>query len=655
MSSATTNRMRPLVLLAVGSVVGIAATLAVLSSFNTLTRDSANKHLANSPTPVDEISSPGDKTRSSSSTSSERHTDLGYLRFLVEAPSAFARMEALYSLLLSADEKLLTTLLEQSENIGLETLQHSTQTAIVQRFTAVNPILALSAIDDLPSHRHKSLISAVFGEWTLVDLDEAVAHVKTLEEFKKQAALQGILRSQNRLSQDIKEGIANAFQIDVSDFAKDTSIIAVADEWQELIDDEQPNLGQAAQLIRLAHEWVGRSGLSAIALIDTSLNDSTLKKAVLGSVLQRAMLVDPDSTLQQALEFEDNLRELALETIARAWVSISPQDAMVSISTIEAHRVRRQMLDHFVTAWASIDPKGMFNNFDLIPENLRSQAEEHAIRTIARTTPEDAVKFLADVSDEYLKFDLTMEIATNWADQDTLAALNWVLSEQFSSASLERLVLSTVLSRLAEENAGLALQTALDQPLDLMGLGLEATVIEAMARTDLERAISVLSQVREGWTQSSSYVAVGKALVRNNEIDRAIELAQQLPEENRDLYYNLVVNEWAYSDPKSLVSELENLPSQEAKFTAAMDLTRINVGTNVLTQDQMSFVRRFLPKDYNSDTGRRGAESARYARLNSMRDKDLTDEERAQIQKDFQKMLMEGRYKISRQSSQSLR
>ena len=655
MSSITSKRFRTLGLIAFGSVFGVIATLAVLIGLNTLTGDSTSESKSNISNTTDSRHAGGKSGRSNSAGSSSREQDLGLFLFLVRAPSAFERTDALYSLLQSADEKLMNQLLKQSEKIGSKSLRHSTQAAIVQRLTTIDSKLALTAIDDLPSHRRIPLISTVFGEWSLIDMDAAVTHAKTLEEPRRYAALRGVLEFQDNLPRSTQEEIANSLQIDLSVVEQENSLITLADEWLELLGDEQPNVAQTAQLLRLAHKWVDQAGLNAIAQIETSLEDSNLEKAVLGSLLQRFLLTDPHSTLQQAMEFEGDLRELTLETIARVWASISPQAAVESISSIESHRIRRQMLEQFVTAWANYDPKGMFEKFDLIPENLRSYAEEHAIRAIAKTTPEDAVQFLADVSDEYLKFDLTMELATHWSDQDALAALTWALSEQFSSTSLERQVLNTVIRSLAKENPELALQTALDQPTDLMGLGLEVTVIEEVARIDLERALSMLSQVRDGWTQSSSYVAVGKALVRNSEIDRALELAHQLPEENRDLYYSLVVNEWAYSNPKSLVAELDNLPSAESKFTAAMDLTRMNVGTNVLTKDQMSFVKSFLPKDYNTETGRRGTESARYGRLNSIHTKDLTDEEREQIQRDFQKVLTEGRYRVYRGPSQAIK
>lgn len=649
MSATAANRSRTLGLFTLGSLLGIAITLGVLLGLNAISNGSDTANNTKSTAREGVNYSPGDVKRPNANATIDRERDLGLLKFLNQAPSAFERTEALYSLLLSADETTLTGLLKQSNNIGSEHLQHKTQTAIVQRFAAVDFKLALSTIENLPRDRHNPLIATVFREIALIDFDGAVAHAKTLDETKKYSALQGIFGSRETLSKDRKREVADELQIDLTVFEQSSPTQSFMEEWHALLADERANLAQSADLIRLAHKWVEDSGLEAIAHIDVALHDSILKKAVIGSVLHRALSSDAQATLQQVLHFDDDLRELALETIARAWASIGPEEAMDSIAAIETQRLRRQMLEHFITAWANFDPKEIFEKFDLIPENLRSLAQENAIRTLAKTTPSEAVQYLEDVADELLRFDLTMEIATRWSDKNALEALDWALSLEFSSEPmdrmLERQMLDTVLRSLAAENPELALQTALDQPADRMGLGLEATVIDEVARTDIERAMTMLAQVREGFTQSFAAVAVGKALVDNNETDRALALAEQLSEDFRDMYYNLVVNEWAYSDPKSLVNKLDQLPSTEAKYTAAMDLVRLNVGTNILTKEQMSIVRGFLPKDYNSETGRRGSESAQYARLNSINDKELSDEERTQVQRDFQKLILDGRYR----------
>lgn len=153
MSPITTNRSRTIVLVVTGSVLGIAATLGVLFALNTMKSNSNNASFSPKTSVADANRSHTELKAPSSTSSRTRESDLGLLKFLNLAPSAFERTEALYNLLLSSDSNSLTKLLEQSKNIGSESLQHATQTAIIRRFTTLDPKLALATIDNLSDDR----------------------------------------------------------------------------------------------------------------------------------------------------------------------------------------------------------------------------------------------------------------------------------------------------------------------------------------------------------------------------------------------------------------------------------------------------------------------------------------------------------------------
>ena len=157
MNSASSNRVRTIGLFIGGSVLGIVSTVAVLLGISSLTNNSPKDEIAKTTTQVDANESRSGVEMSRAIGTVDRERELGLLKFLSRAPSAFERTEALYSLLLSADAKMLTNLLRQSNNIGSEHLQHSTQTVIVQRFAAVDPKIALSSIGDLPRERRNPI------------------------------------------------------------------------------------------------------------------------------------------------------------------------------------------------------------------------------------------------------------------------------------------------------------------------------------------------------------------------------------------------------------------------------------------------------------------------------------------------------------------
>lgn len=375
--------------------------------------------------------------------------------------------------------------------------------------------------------------------------------------------------------------------------------------WYETISDDRPNVAQLADLISIANSWMKESGLDVIQEISDSLSDSIVRNAVVKKILHTATQSDPQNALQYALELSDPLREIALSAVASAWTNMNPIQALNYVSTIDSGSVRRQMLEKLVRSWAEHNPKAVLDEIELVPENLRNLGEREALLALARTAPEETVALLNGISDTELKLALTMELASNWSDLNLEAALEWAMSEDVLAKDQ---VLTLILGKLARRDPKLALQTALSQPMDNSLFGLELSVLTEVAAFDLELAVEMLSQVRDGLTKFFSYSAVARRLVRNNQIDRVHDLALGLPEDERGAYYNRVVHQWAVSQPESLVDQLENLPSTEAKYEAAMGLVRRNVGTNVLSKTQMDYVRSFLPEDYNSETGRRGSE-----------------------------------------------
>lgn len=401
------------------------------------------------------------------------------------------------------------------------------------------------------------------------------------------------------------------------------------DVWNELVADELPNVAQLADLVRIAKEWTDETGFEVIQRINDSLTDPIVQNAVIGTIVHHAAQSDAESAMQYALKLSGPVRDLALSAVAAAWVSLNPIQAMNSMSAIKSGSVRRQVLEKLVRAWAEHDPKTVLGDLGQVPESLRKLGEREALLALARTDPEGTVALLQDISDEGLKLSITRELASSWSEIDVHAALEWALSDDIY---FKDQVLALILEKMAREDPNFALQTALSQPIDNALLGLEVSVIGEVAESDLELAVEMLSQVRDGLTKFFSYSTIGKFLARGNDIDRLHSLALELPESEREAYYNQVVHQWAASQPESLVAQLATLPSTDNKYQAAMSLVRRNVGTNVLSNSQMAYVRGFLPEDYNSETGRRNREYVNPG---------LTEEQVEQVREHFRKALQE--------------
>ena len=593
------QKVRTLGFVSLGVIVG--AALSTLVCMVLLSPDThSDSYVVDSPSVTDDENASLSKGLSESSVASmSRIADLDDLS---EIESATERTFNLHGLLMHADESQLNSYLQQSAVMDRSALRDQIQSAVVQRLAESNPQATLKVIAGLPDRQGQQLVATVFGEWSNWDLDGALTGAKTLTESERLAALNGILASRSDLSDSLQQQIAR--QLGHEHFAMQTQSSDTASSsegdprqaWNALVNDAYEDIAQIGSLVQIAQTLVQQNGFEALDWIRDSLVDDTVLDATVRSVLHHVALSDPQAAFLQAQSISRDAQDVALPTIVEMWARSDPLVAMGRISSLKNASQRKKLQTTLLQAWAENDAQDLFDNLEQIPESLRQNAEQEAMLAVARSSPSDAVAYLAELTALDRQQTLALEIAEHWSQQDIYAALDWVLSEQFTNESTKRRALTEVLRNLVDVDPVLALQTALKQPLTKYGRGLEAMVIEQLARTDLERAISLLSQVRDGSTKLHAYISAGRSLVQNGRYVRALRLGQQLSDEQQSAYRHSIMWQWAEADPQSLLASLDDLPSQDAKTQAALGLVMANFRTKALSDDQMKYVSSVLPQ-----------------------------------------------------------
>ena len=592
------NHTKTISLLIGGAIVGSAATLAVVFFLPFFKGDSANNWRAGIPTNI------LDNTSGTTGTS----VAVQDLEDIFQFETDFERKAALFGLLISATEPSLFEYLDQSKEIDSPSLRHSIESAIIQKLTSLNPQVALEQVKTLPTGRQRDLITLIFEEVSLSDLEDAKNLALALDPTLKQAAVRGILRARHKYSDDLMLDIAKALNQEiyaVSYLAKAVAFSAFEDPalaWSYIVFDSQPNLAQTEFLIQVASEWLLQEGISVIDQISESLTDTVVRDAVIMSALHRIAQDDPRAALIEALQLTSDSRELALQTIAEVWARIDPQAALAEIATMESGKTLKLLQESVLTAWAENDPNALLEALALVPEHLRAMAKEEAMLAIARVSPDEAVSFLSELEDDNLRIKLAKEIAKYWSEQDPHAALDWVLNETFTTDVQQAETLMIVLASLAINDPELAFKTARDQPIVLRGAlyrGMEVTVIQHLVETDIDQALAMLSDIRrEGLTVTHAYSEVGRAMIRDGQYDRALALGQRLGENRRRNYNGSLMYQWAMTNPETLFEHLDELPSDQLKDQAAKGLVRYNHETKALSSAQMEHVGSFLPEGY---------------------------------------------------------
>lgn len=533
--------------------------------------------------------------------------------------SDFARTVALHRILIDATPSDLHQLIEQSMEIAPKSRQYSTQEAIFQRYTMINPANALLRIDELPGNRHEPLVSVVFSEWSQLDLDKAVAKARQLEGSKKLAALHGILQSRDDLSEDLRLGIARdigneQFAIDfLTQSQMSESIEDPQSTWNMLVNDDHDDIAQVAMLVEIAQKWVEQSGFSALQEINESLSNWQSRMAILGSVVHRLAQSDPEGLFAEVLNYDNDRGNFIATTLVQAWVGSDPHAALDAVVSVESEGLRRTLLESIVNRWAYSDPHAVLEAIELFPEETRNMGRRTAIIAMARSSPEEAATLMSTVSGNNTRWDVARSIAGSWSRQDVYGALDWVLGSP-DVQSMQNRLLEVVLNELTRVDPQLAMETALQQPISGDQRGLESVVIARLANIDMQKAIEMLSHVRDGQTKSAAYASVGSALARNGDIDKALRLAGSLSEQMQSYYYQSVVNAWGRRDPQDLLASMDRLPSPQVKSRAAMTMLFNSRWQRDLTEEQLDYARSFLTEQDARTMERTRARSGNWQR-----------------------------------------
>lgn len=592
------NHVQTVRLLIAGAIIGSAATLAVVFLLPKFNGEGTTDWRADIPSTTFD----GLATLTGTNVSVEDLADI--LQFETD----FERKAALFGLLEEANETRLIQFFDEAQGFDSVRLRNMSHKLILQKLTSLSPQSALEQVSTLPGSQQEDLISAIFEEMSLSDLNEAKSRALELETTLQQAALRGILNANHKYSHELMLEIAT--QLDQEVFAVNFLAEAIAfsayddpaSAWNQIVFDSEPNLAQTEFLIRVASEWLVQDGISVIDQISESLNDEIVRDAVITSVLHRFAQQDPRAALLEAAKLTGNSRELALRTIAEVWARNDPEAALAGIATMESGKSLNLLQEAVLQAWATHDPIGLLDMLAMVPEHLRAMAKEEAMMAFARISPGESVSFLSDLEDDDLRIKLAKEIATHWSAQDPHTALDWVLNEQFATDVQQAETLMIVLAGLATKDPDLAFQTARDQPIVLRGQyyrGMEVTVIQQLVETNIDKALAMLSDIRsEGLTTAHAFSEVGRAMIRDGQFDRALALGQRLGERGRRNYNGSLMYQWAMTDPETLFDKLETLPSEQLKDQAARGLVRYNGETKALNSEQMERVASYLPEGY---------------------------------------------------------
>ncbi len=516
--------------------------------------------------------------------------------------STLLRKTKLYEFVQKTSETRLTALLRQSADIEESSWRRTTQDSTLRRLTAINPQKALNLASSYPSEERRWMVESVFSEWSLVDLSGAATAGLKLAGVDRDLALRSILLTRTDLPTNRRIAIGRQFARE--EFARrlvleESSLILAEnpeEAWNSAMESERDLLPMFDLLVDIAERWVESDGVSVLGPILVSLEDRYGADALAEQVISAAAQHDPSGTFAQVLVIPNHGE--ALSRLIGNWARSDGIAALNSVTSVEDFKTRRDLILVVMRRWAEHDAESLFESRNLFPPEVLLEVLNLSIGKIARRDSEKAMELVENLRNEgVITWTVENSLVQASATIDPSSTLNWLETRTSAENPYRPVMLRSTIAELARQDPTLAMEAALNQPIDELRGPIEVAVIEIVSNSDIGRAIELLEQVRDEGVRDS-FEHVGRALVEEGRPLEALELAKKMHEEQRDLYYGRILRVWAYSNPEQLLNGLQDLPTDHVRSLAALSLFRINADRPVFNSDQMEYVESQLSQEH---------------------------------------------------------
>ncbi|HUF73397.1 MAG TPA: hypothetical protein VMR74_10910 [Gammaproteobacteria bacterium] len=356
--------------------------------------------------------------------------------------------------------------------------------------------------------------------------------------------------------------------------------------------------------IAVLNAWADLDPDAVLAFLETA--DPALLSTS-GGVFAALARHDADAVLAMVGDLPPSARASARQAVMQSLIDSDPEAALAIFDTMPPGRDRERMLSTIARAYGSEDPQlaiawarslsppspGVLQRVlqgiaavdadlavDLLLEELDGQAAIRPGASFSGSIPFATMSMLssggADVSrlaqalldrnDPQSRALVSSAIGV-WASTDLDAALSWTLA---NADRLDPAALSSLAGRMADEDLDLALNM-LDRIEPAHRLGWIQGVTSQMARTDIARAQSFLSQLRGQPGYDEAYASIVQAMTRTDPAGAA-RMLSDAPSSSRTLESAslMIAREWADRDPAAAAGwalTLEDSPLQRGTVT----------------------------------------------------------------------------------------
>lgn len=607
--------MNNIVARALALVSSVVLGFVIVFGFLLLSKDEGSNNHVPSVNPEDSHSAQtADDSPSSSSTQTTESDEIPDQVSDLNIPSnRFNQKEAITSWVLVLNQNQVGSWLEQSKDPDWEIstfFRTEFQKALVQKLAQKTPEQALEFALERREPLRSTLGAAVFIEWAVRDLHGAIERAKTLDELDRYWVLHSIFQSQESITRaqqqeiSLELGDENYYLQFYFQSILANEIDAPEDLWYEIVElATWDNIEHLDVFETIAIACIDKAGLEIFSEIIASITEEDFQGRLAEEVMR--LFTQEREQTEEAFEYVLNLvdsfprKAQLLNVIIGKWASQDPTAILRRSETMSPSSFKEEMLSRGYRERARNEPKHLLENLAEIPLTHREDAAKIAVGTLTRTAPTDATHFVMQLKDDNLQQELAIALVKSWSNYDLAATKNWVLNLA-SDDALRDVLLAPLADAFVDTDSQFAFQIALQQSLTQWGRnmrGYEVVVLEQIARSDMESAIELLSQVREE-SKLLAYVQVAEELIGDGDSQGAVQLARELSESDQLEFFQNTVWDWLERDMEGLMSNLEQIESVEARSWVVMFSTGLNKHTKELSDEEIQALQEHLTETH---------------------------------------------------------
>ena len=519
--------------------------------------------------------------------------------------SSVQRFTRVYAYVASISESdLVSTLDRVTEKKWIQSVRvrKALQTALIGRLVLSKPKEALKFAQTQKSPLQSDLIHTIFSDWASFDLDTAIVEARNLDEPNRIIALNGIVEAQVDLPlsrlQEIGDGL-NLKAHALSHYIDSLNTEHIKDpktSWYELVSVAESDSTAGHELVgRIAVMWYQKDGTKVLGEILSSETGESFRENSINLILESFAQEDPVQAFEYAKELpQEEMFQMFPPTflVVSVWARLDPVAALEVLHDFEPRGMRERLQNTAVNVWADTNPRFLLENLETIPRATKATAVRGAFSSLARSAPTHAGDLVLQLEDPQLRAAAARALVYQWSQADAQATTQWVQSYPKDEPVREQL-LQTALQAMVDFDPKGAIQIASEQPIpEGREIGLEAQLISALAFRDVNTAIELLSEAREGATKLAVYRSVGVSLVANGEPEKALSLVHQLPDSDKTEFYRSVAYEWAKFDPPAVLSAMKEFPTAEIRSEVASELSRLH--TQNFSDSEMETLKAYI-------------------------------------------------------------